>query len=113
MDERRVLHDDGVGLGDRLPHADRLVVHSAERNDRRSCALGAEGREGLGLSSFEERGHREQLGCRDDALATASVDPNLEHAGTFVVAGVHAIRALTGCPSVLARTARSAMLHLE
>jgi hypothetical protein len=41
------------------------------------------------------------------------VDPNLGHAGTVVVAGVHAIRALTVCVAVLARTVRSAMLHLE
>jgi hypothetical protein len=52
-------------------------------------------------------------GCGGDALAAAAVDPNLEHVGTVVVAAVHAIRAVTVCVSGLARTGRSAMLHLE
>jgi len=53
--------------------------------------------------------------CSTAAVTTPwppRVDPNLEHAGTVLVARVHPTRALTVCVSVLARTARSAMLHL-
>ena len=81
-------------------------------DDRRAGALRAERRERLRVPALEERRDREQLGGRDDALAAAPVDANLEHAD-IVDRDPPRIRALTGCPSVLARTARSAMLHLE
>ena len=40
-------------------------------------------REGLGVPALDERGDREQLGGRHDALAAAPVDPYLEHPPPF------------------------------
>ena len=80
MQQRRVLDDHGVRLGDRLAHADRPVVDAAERDDRRAGALRAEGRERLRVPALGERRDREQLGGGDDALAAAPVDAYLEHA---------------------------------
>ena len=66
MQERRILDDQGVRLGDRLAHPDRLLVDPAEADDRGARALGAEGRERLGVPALEERRDREQLGSGDD-----------------------------------------------
>ena len=49
LEQRRVLHDQGVGLEDRLAQPDLLVVDAAERDDRRAGALRAEARKGLGV----------------------------------------------------------------
>ena len=80
VQQRRVLDDQRVGRDDRLADADRAVVDAAERDDRRAGALGAEARERLRVAALEEGGDREQLGRRDDALAAAAVDADLEHA---------------------------------
>ena len=37
VEQGRVLHDEGVRVGDRLTQPDRLVVDPTERHDRRSC----------------------------------------------------------------------------
>ena len=79
VQQRRVLDDQRVRLGDRLARADRLVVDAAERHHRRAHPLRAEARERLGVPALEERGRREQLGRGDDALAAAAVEPHLEH----------------------------------
>ena len=81
VQERRVLDDQGVGLGDRLADADRRVVDPAEGDDRRAGALGAERRERLGVAALDERGDRQQLGRGDDALSASPVNPDLEHRG--------------------------------
>jgi hypothetical protein len=52
--QRRVLNDQGVGLGDRLADPDRTLVDPAERDKRCAGALGAEGGEGLGVLSLLE-----------------------------------------------------------
>src|SRR5215207_8860412 len=80
VQQRRVLHDQRVGLHDGLADADLPVVDAAERHDRRTGALRAEARERLRVALLEERGEREQLGRRDDALAAAAVDADCEHA---------------------------------
>ena len=79
VQQRRVLDDQRVGLGDRLARADRAVVDAAEGDDRRAGALRAEARERLRVAALVEGGDREQLGGRDDALAAAPVDAHLEH----------------------------------
>ena len=79
MQQRRVLHDHGVGLGDGVVRADRLVVDAAERHHRRAGALGAEARERLRVPALVECRHREHLGGGDRALTTSAVDPHLEH----------------------------------
>ena len=94
VQERRVLDDHRVGLADRLADADDRVVDAAERDDRRAGPLGAEGRECLRLAALEKRRDRQHLCRRDDALATASVDANLEHAVT--VARRHSVRHPSG-----------------
>ena len=50
-----------------------------QKDDRRAGALRSEGREGQRVAVLGERGDREQLGGRDDALPAAPVDPNLVH----------------------------------
>jgi hypothetical protein len=79
VQQRRVLHDESVGLGDRLAHTDLLVVDPAERDHGRPGALGAEARERLRMAPFDEGGDGHQLGCRDNALAAAPMDAQLEH----------------------------------
>ena len=53
-------------------------VDAAERDHRRARALRAEARKRLRMPALEEGGDREQLGRRDDALAAAPVDADLE-----------------------------------
>jgi hypothetical protein len=79
VQQRRILHDQSVRLGDRLAHPDLLVVDPAERDHRRPGALGAEARERLRMAPFDEGRDRHQLGCRDNALAAAPMDTQLEH----------------------------------
>ena len=68
-----------VRVGDRLAEPDRPVVDPAEGDDRRAGALGAEGRERLGVPALVERRDRQQLGRGDGALAAATVDADGEH----------------------------------
>ena len=93
VEQRRILDDQRVGL--RIGSRTRMtrVVDAAERDDRGAGPLGAEGRERLRLASLEERRHREQLGRRDDALAAAPMDANLEHARTVAACSGDDIRA--------------------
>ena len=69
----------GGRFGDRLVRADRLVVDPAERHHRRAYPIRAEARERLRVPVLAERGLGQQFGRRDHALATASVEPYLEH----------------------------------
>ena len=104
MDEGGILDDHRVRLGDRLTDANRAVVDAAERDDGRTGAFGAERRERLGLPSFEKRRDREQLCCRDDALAATPMNAHLEHAATVLGRHVLGIRADTVLVYVLARS---------
>ena len=79
VQQRRILDDQGVRLGDRLAQPDLGVVDAAERDDRGAGALRAEARERLRVPALGERRDRQQLGGGDDALAAASVDAHLEH----------------------------------
>ena len=97
-----VLDDQRVGLEDRLPQADRVRVDPAERHHRGARALGAEARERLRVAALAEGGDGQQLGCGDDALATAPVNSDLEHVPpafwpmrTLPFAGRNCIRADT------------------
>jgi hypothetical protein len=84
MQQRRVLNDQRVGLGNRLADPNRLVVDPAERNDGRTGALGAEARERLCVLAALEGGDRQQLCCGNDALAASAVYSYLEDAPTLV-----------------------------
>ena len=55
------------------------------------------------LATFEERRDRQQLRCRDDPLATASVNANLEHVVTVAEPNRRDIRAGAGLVSGLIR----------
>ena len=79
MDQGGVLHDQGVGLGDRLVGADGPVVDPAVGDDGRPHPLRAEARERLGEPPLVEGGHRQDLGGGHDALPAPTVDPDLEH----------------------------------
>src|SRR5919198_659757 len=74
-----VLHDQRVGLRDRLAGADRTVVDAAERDHRRAGALGAEARERLRVAALQEGCGRQQLGGGDDPLPATAVDADLKH----------------------------------
>jgi hypothetical protein len=78
MQERGVLDDQRVRREHGLAQPDRPVAQAAERNDRRASALGAETREGLRVPALAKGRNREHLGGRDDALATAAVNSDLE-----------------------------------
>jgi hypothetical protein len=56
VQQRRVLSDQRVRLGDRLAVPDRLVVDPAERHDRRAHPFRAEARERLRVPVLTERG---------------------------------------------------------
>src|SRR4051794_15164712 len=104
VQQRGVLHDQRVGLHDRLAHPDRLLVDAAEGDDRRARPLRAEARERLSVALLEERRERRELGRRDDALATAAVDTDCEHVTSLAGAGASGIRARrAGCSVVLRR----------
>ena len=79
MDERGVLHDEGVGLGDGLVGADGPVVDPAVGDHRRTHPLRAEAGERLGVPPLVEGRHRQDLGGGHHALAAPAVDPDLEH----------------------------------
>ncbi len=79
VQERRVLDEQRIRLGDRLTGADRPVVDPAERHDRRAHPLRTETRERLRPPVLAERGGREQLGGGHNALAPAAVESHLEH----------------------------------
>jgi hypothetical protein len=92
VEQGRILHHDGVGLGDRLAQADRPVVDPAERDDRRPGALGGERRERLCLTAFAKGGNREQPRGGDDALPPASMEAHREHAAIFAAPEAAALR---------------------
>ena len=79
MDERHVLHDQGIGLHDWLARADLLVIESTKGHDRRAHPLRSETREGLCVASLGERSDREEFSGGHDALAAAPMEANLEH----------------------------------
>ena len=79
MQQGRVLNDQRVGLGDRLPNPDRPLVDAAEGDHRRPGALGAEGWKGLRVAALDERRNRKQFGGRDHALTASAVYAHLEH----------------------------------
>ena len=79
VEQRRVLDDQRVRLGDRLVGPDRLVIDPAERHHRRAHPLRAEARERLRVPVLAERGRGQQLGGGDHALAASPVKPHLEH----------------------------------
>src|SRR5690349_14738045 len=81
VEERRVLDDQCVRVGDRLTEPDRAVVNAAEGHHRRTSALGPEGRERLGVAALVERRHGQQLRRRDGTLTPAAVDAYSEHRG--------------------------------
>ena len=97
VQQRRVLDDQRVGLGDRLARADLLVVDPAEGHHRRAGALGAEARERLRVAALDERGDREHLGGGHDALAAAAVNAHLEHLRSIAHRGPFVIRVGPGC----------------
>ena len=78
MQQRRVLDDQRVGLGDRLAGADRRVAEAAEGDDRRAGPLRAEAGKRLRVPPLVEGGDREQLGGGHHPLAAAAVDAHLE-----------------------------------
>src|SRR6478735_9489802 len=80
VEQRRVLHDQRVGLDDRLAGADRSFGDAAEGRHRRTCPLRPERRERERVLALRERRHREKLGRRDDSLPATPVDANFEHA---------------------------------
>ena len=79
MQQRRVLDDQRVRLHDRLAQTDRCIANAAESHHRRAHALRAEAREGLRMTTFEERGDREHLGAGYDALTAPPMNPYLQH----------------------------------
>ena len=79
MKQRRIDDDQPIGLGDRLARADRTLVDATERHHRRARPLGAKAREGLRMAPLDECRNRQQLSRRDDTLAAAPVDADLEH----------------------------------
>jgi hypothetical protein len=79
VQQRRILDDQRVRLGDRLAGPDRLVVDPAGRHDRRAHPLRAEARECLRVPVIAERGRGQQLGGGDHTLAASPVKPHLEH----------------------------------
>ncbi|HMQ93594.1 MAG TPA: hypothetical protein PKA33_18720 [Amaricoccus sp.] len=83
MQERRILHDQGVGLHDRLAQPDLAVGDAAEGGDRRAHALRAEARKGLGVLALVEGRHGEKLGGSHHALAAAAMQTNLEQGGNL------------------------------
>ena len=92
VQQRRVLHDQRVGLDDRLADADRPLVDAAERDDRGAGALGAEARERLRVAAVAERRDGQQLGGRHHALTAASVDADLEHRSPTLPGGGPPVR---------------------
>jgi hypothetical protein len=79
VQQRLVLDDQRVRLGDRLVGPDRLVIDPAERHDRRAHPLRAEARKRLRVPVLAERGRGQQLGGGDHSLAAPPVKPHLEH----------------------------------
>jgi hypothetical protein len=83
VQERRVLHDQRVRLGDRLADADLLVIDAAERDDRRAVPLRAEARKRLRVLAAVERGNGQEFRRGDDALSASAVYPYLEDVPTL------------------------------
>jgi hypothetical protein len=79
VDERGVLHDQRVGVRDRLAQPDRALVDAAERHHRCPGALRAERGERLRVAALGEGGDGEQLGRGHGPLAAPAVDAYGEH----------------------------------
>ena len=77
MHERRLEHDDDVGIGDRVVAADRPVGDSGECAERRAAALRPVFRERLNALSVPHLRQRQDLGGRLGALAGARVPTDL------------------------------------
>ena len=75
--ERRLEHDDDVGVGDRVVPADRPVGDARERAQRRAAALGPVLRERLHALAVAQQRQRQDLGGRLGALAGARVPADL------------------------------------
>ena len=108
VQQRRVLHDQRVGLDDRLARADRPVGDAAERRHRRAGSLRPERRERERVLALGEGRDGEQLGRRDDSLPAATVDANLEHAVIVVPTPAGAHQRACGSRSVVLRASSRA-----
>src|SRR5271165_2225420 len=82
VQQRGVLDDQRIRLGDRLARADLVVVDATEGHDGGASALRAEAGKRLRVAALMEGRERQQLGRGDDALAAAAVDAYLEHLTT-------------------------------
>src|SRR4029079_4013588 len=108
VEQRGVLHDQRVGLDDRLVRADPLVGDAAERRHRRAGSLRPERGERERILAFGEGRDGEQLGRRDDSLPAATVDTYLEYAVIVVPAPTGAHQRACGSRSVVLRASSRA-----
>ena len=113
LEQRRVLHDQRVGLEDRLAQPDLLVVDTTEGDDRCAHALGAETRKCLGVLAFEERGNRQQLGRGHDALSAPAVNADLKHAPLLTWSGHRGCRATSDPQCTLSALARHHLIPIK
>ena len=79
LEKGRVLHDQAIGLHDRLAQPDLLIGDPAKGYDRRAGSLGAEAWKGLRVAPFEKGGNRQHFRACNDALTAAAMDADLEH----------------------------------
>src|SRR5208337_5266155 len=83
LEQRRILHDQTIRLEDRLAQPNLLIRNPAEGDNRRTSAFRSKTWEGLRVAPFQKGRDRQYFCTRHDALTSAAMDANLEHAPSF------------------------------